>query len=134
MTLDGALEIVVNLTHHERFRWLVSDDNPDDNSREGYRAFVLDAAVNGLPAQVPYVPPEEALARLTMSSGESLALLAEMKECPYRTTETECGCGGLAKCDLGKGKFVTQANGETISVVNHQDCFACLQEQIKDQP
>src|SRR5262245_10826916 len=63
----------------------------------------------------PDVPePEPA----PMPVAESLDLLEEMKLCPNRTPETECGCGGLARCALGKGRD---------GLVNHADCFACLQ-------
>jgi hypothetical protein len=48
----------------------------------------------------------------------SLDTLAEMKRCPERTPEAGCGCGGLARCALGKGRE---------GLVNHADCFACLQ-------
>ena len=40
MTWDEALSEVVRRTKHERYRWLCSDDNPDVESRDGYRAKV----------------------------------------------------------------------------------------------
>lgn len=40
-----------------------------------------------------------------------------MKACDYRLSESDCGCGGLARCLLGKGRD---------SLVNHFDCFDCL--------
>jgi len=49
---------------------------------------------------------------------ESLATLDRMKACPHRTSETSCGCGGMARCALGKGHD---------GLVNHADCFGCLQ-------
>jgi hypothetical protein len=41
MTLAEALDIVVERTHHERYRWLCSDDNPDAAQRDGYRRLVM---------------------------------------------------------------------------------------------
>ena len=51
------------------------------------------------------------------SLAESLALIGQMKACPHRRPETDCGCAGLARCDLGKGRE---------GLVNHLDCFGCL--------
>lgn len=51
---------------------------------------------------------------------ESIALVERMKACPHWIPETECGCGGLARCALGRGRD---------GLVNHHDCFACLQSQ-----
>jgi hypothetical protein len=48
---------------------------------------------------------------------ESLALIAQMKACPHRRPEDGCGCAGLARCDLSKGRK---------GLVNHLDCFDCL--------
>jgi hypothetical protein len=60
----------------------------------------------------PAIPP----ARPTVV--QALSTLERMKACPHRTSEAGCGCGGLARCLLGKG---------TDGLVNHADCFACLQ-------
>ncbi len=51
------------------------------------------------------------------SLAESLGLIGQMKACPYRRPEANCGCAGLARCDLGKGRD---------GLVNHLDCFDCL--------
>src|SRR3954454_9779473 len=51
------------------------------------------------------------------SLAESLALIEQMKACPHRLPEADCGCAGLARCDLGKGRE---------GLVNHLDCFDCL--------
>jgi hypothetical protein len=51
------------------------------------------------------------------SLAESLALIGQMKACPYRRPEADCGCAGLARCNLGKGRD---------GLVNHLDCFDCL--------
>ncbi len=52
MTLTEALDIVVSRTRHERFRWLCSDENPDEFSRERYRAIVM-AQAAGTPQEMP---------------------------------------------------------------------------------
>src|SRR4051812_48534782 len=49
--------------------------------------------------------------------GESLALLRAMNACPQRAARTDCGCAGLGRCALGRGRD---------GLVNHRDCFACL--------
>jgi hypothetical protein len=74
--------------------------------RPAYRAVLL--AHPEVPAQ-----PERP------SVAESLRMVEAMKACPHRTAETGCGCGGMARCALGKGR------GDGL--VNHADCFACLQ-------
>jgi len=48
---------------------------------------------------------------------ETLALLRAMKGCPLRIERTDCGCGGLATCTIGKGR---------AGVVHSGDCFDCL--------
>lgn len=109
MTLAEALEIVIARTKHERYRWLCSDANPDAESREAYRGLMVRLASDGdLP---PQPPPPRPLSR-------TLELLSRMHACPSRTERADCGCAGLATCSLGKGQ---------AGVVNHQDCFACLE-------
>jgi hypothetical protein len=49
--------------------------------------------------------------------GETLTLLKAMKSCPHRIERTDCGCGGLAACTLGKGRD---------GVVHAGDCFDCI--------
>lgn len=44
MNIDDALQIVIARTKHERYRWLCSDDNPDEVGREHYRALVISQA------------------------------------------------------------------------------------------
>lgn len=61
-----ALEIVVAMTRHERFRWLCSDENPDAASRRGYRARVVRIAAEGLD---PPTPEDLALRALVAKSG-----------------------------------------------------------------
>jgi hypothetical protein len=83
-----------------------------------------------IPDNLPSVPPvvsevtRPSMARVLPAASrslipfeQSLDLLKRMKECPYRTDETGCGCGGMAKCALGKGRE---------GLVNHLDCFTCL--------
>jgi len=46
---------------------------------------------------------------------ESLPLLRLVKQCPYRSRDTACGCSG-SKCAL-----------RTASpIVSHRDCFNCV--------
>ena len=44
MTLPEALDILVAHTGHERYRWLCSDDNPDQAQRDAYRRLVIEQA------------------------------------------------------------------------------------------
>lgn len=52
MILAEALDIVITRTKHERFRWLCSEDNPDIEQREAYRAQVM-AMASGERLQYP---------------------------------------------------------------------------------
>lgn len=54
----------------------------------------------------------------SLTVAESLALLAEMKQCPRRTVRDDCGCAGLAWCSA--------CPDEPPRSVNHFDCFNCL--------
>lgn len=54
----------------------------------------------------------------------SLALIGQMKACPHRRPETDCGCAGLARCDLDQGHK---------GLVNHLDCFDCLSRRAGSQ-
>jgi hypothetical protein len=55
MTHKEAADIVAERTGHERYRWLVSDDNPDEWQREAYRSQVIGMALNKEPEpwQIP---------------------------------------------------------------------------------
>lgn len=53
MILDEALHVVIARTKHERFRWLCSEDNPDSEQREAYRAQVMAMAVGEPPKYPP---------------------------------------------------------------------------------
>jgi len=44
MTWQEALEIEVARTGHERFRWLCSEANSNEEQREKYRAQIVDRA------------------------------------------------------------------------------------------
>lgn len=56
MTWEESLEIMVSRTKHERLRWLCGDENPDANSREGYRNLMVRLAT-GEPAAPPQSSP-----------------------------------------------------------------------------
>jgi hypothetical protein len=47
---------------------------------------------------------------------EALSLLGAMKDCPYRTVDSVCGCSG-ARCGLRRG-----------SIVSYPECFDCLRQ------
>jgi hypothetical protein len=51
------LDLVVERTRHERYRWLVSEDNPDPGSREGSRAIVAELAAGFRGEPAPSYPP-----------------------------------------------------------------------------
>ena len=53
MTYIDALEIVVARTKHERYRWLCSDANTEEASREGYRFLMIRMAVSDQPTAYP---------------------------------------------------------------------------------
>ncbi|MGO9597646.1 MAG: hypothetical protein ACLP7Q_06565 [Isosphaeraceae bacterium] len=53
---------------------------------------------------------------------EVVMLIKEIKACPHRNDEAECGCAGLALCALGHGYQ---------GLVNHHDCLACLRAKAK---
>lgn len=38
---EGALETVVGRMGHDRYRWLCSDANPDDEARAAYRRLMV---------------------------------------------------------------------------------------------
>jgi hypothetical protein len=85
-------------------------------AREGHADFIT-LLLAWQPMEVVEARPETAAATRP-SVAESLSVLERMKACPHRTDETGCGCGGMARCALGKGRD---------GLVNHADCFACLQ-------
>ncbi len=51
------------------------------------------------------------------NAAEMRSILNQMYACPYRESETDCGCGGLAHCGQGRGRG---------GLVNHHDCISCL--------
>lgn len=54
---------------------------------------------------------------LALKAAEVVVLIKEIKACPHRTDEADCGCAGLARCSLEKGYQ---------GLVNYHDCLACL--------
>jgi hypothetical protein len=125
MTWDQAMEIVVRRTHHERYRWLTSDDNPDVMQRDGYRRLMVLKAAE----KVEY-PPRLTQAKTAMRAAvrwarsgfrivswrERQRRMEICKACPLfdaaRIRCTVCGCSGLAKPWLAtevcpKGYWVT---------------------------
>jgi hypothetical protein len=56
MSYADALNFVIAATGIERYRWLCSEENPDIEQREGYRAYVIRQAL-GLPEPVPGITP-----------------------------------------------------------------------------
>jgi hypothetical protein len=47
-----AVDVMVTRTGHERFRWLCSEENPDEGQRDGYRYQVV-AMATGTPPEPP---------------------------------------------------------------------------------
>lgn len=69
------------------------------------------------PDGLPCPPGDAAPAVPAPSAAQSIANIALMKACPYRDPRTDCGCAGLARCGLGKGKD---------GIVNIQECIDCV--------
>ncbi len=74
------------------------------------------------PAHAAYVPGYEVSVRVASSPvpadrpspAAAVALVHQMKSCPFRSVDPGCGCSG-ARCALRRG-----------GIVSHVDCFACL--------
>jgi hypothetical protein len=61
MTLDEAIDLEVARTGNPRFRFLCSDLNPDVESRDAYRAHMLERAgvpIPPAPIPAPSPPPD----------------------------------------------------------------------------
>jgi hypothetical protein len=84
MTLAEALDVIVSQTRHERYRWLCSDDNPDQVARDAYRAYVFRAAGEPLPP-APERPVPAAVA-------ERFERLERILGCPHFSRPADCGC------------------------------------------
>lgn len=89
---------------------LVDPEHPDHDP--GYRV-----ALRSEGGPTPAASGEPGSERRRRGLGETLTLLGEMRACPSRVEQTDCGCGGLAACTRGMGR-----NG----VVHSGDCFDCL--------
>jgi hypothetical protein len=59
-------------------------------------------------------------ARNRPTARQSLDRLAIVKQCEHRSPQTNCGCGGLATCGLGKGRG---------GLVNVDECLSCVAEK-----
>ncbi len=59
VTWEEALEIEVEQSKIHRYRWLCSDDNPDKETREGYRKLMIKLATGepDLPEPQEWVAP-----------------------------------------------------------------------------
>ena len=55
-----ALDVVVEVTKHEPYRRLCSDENADAETREGYRALMVSLAT-GIPMEAGPTPEDVAL-------------------------------------------------------------------------
>ncbi len=80
-----------------------------DWARRGglYLARVRELSAAGPP------PPDDVAGR--PSAPEALALVRQMRACQFWSRDAGCGCSG-ARCGLKNGELV-----------NHQDCFTCLE-------
>jgi hypothetical protein len=110
VTWQEAVEIVVRRTHHERYRWLTSDENPDVEQREGYRRIVIAKALQPV-EYPPLLTQAKTVARAAwrwaqsgfkvVSWRERSRRMALCKKCvffdhtQYRCKE--CGCTGILK-------------------------------------
>jgi hypothetical protein len=101
------LEAVIARDGHERYRWLTSDDNPDEASREGYRRIVAEKAA-GTPHVEP-VQPAHDFAELRNATKLGSA------QCWFSERDAGCGCDGLQCHLLGRR-------------INIYDCVACLKK------
>lgn len=99
------LEAVVARTRHERFRWLVSDENPDAAQRESYRNLVARLAKGDAPA----APVRQLIPLSTTLHAQKHG----SRNCWFSYKDSACGCSGL-KCHLHK------------RVVQIGDCVECL--------
>lgn len=54
MTWKEAMETEIARSRHERYRWLCSDDNPSEDSREAYRRLMVQI-VEDAPPDPDYV-------------------------------------------------------------------------------
>jgi hypothetical protein len=106
MTLAEALDIVIERTRHERYRFLVSEDNPDLEQREAYRAHVFQLAGSDPPPATSQ-PQRPEVATV-------FARLAKARACEFRVGP-ESGCGCLW------GKCRDRGNAE----ISQADCLAC---------
>lgn len=106
------LETVVSRTGHERFRWLVSDANPDARQRDQYRALVARLAKGDPPAARPIQapPPEPPPVPLAESRR---AIKLGLSRCFY-AAKPACSCQGAARCHHLK------------RIVSLRDCIDCL--------
>jgi hypothetical protein len=77
MTYQEAIEIVVDRYHHERHRWLVSDENPE---REQWRQKIIAMASDiRNPKPKPRLPPQAADASfpsLMVQAGNAMGALS----------------------------------------------------------
>lgn len=110
MTWREALDRLADHPAIDGYRRLCADDWHDVPARDAYRRKVLRLAGEPEPKPEPPRP----------SAQQTTTILKQMHDCPHRTKQTGCGCGGLATCTLGKGRG---------GLVNHHDCIACLKAQ-----
>jgi hypothetical protein len=85
-----------------------AEDPPDDIKIQHIRAR---SAMTEAPIAVRPASPDDAD---RPGVTESLSLVKAMRVCPFRSTNTDCGCSG-GRCALRR-----------VVVVTHHDCFDCL--------
>ncbi|MDG3003257.1 hypothetical protein [Paludisphaera mucosa] len=108
MTEDD-LDLVMERTGHERFRWLVSDANPDAAKRAGAWATVAEMAAGFRAGPAPR-PPASTPARIPLA--DALRATERARECPA-AGPAACGCTGARSCSkLGRD-------------VTLDDCIGC---------
>ena len=112
------LEIAVLQTKNERLRWLCSEENEDEQSRNSYRDLVISLVDNS-----PNIAVDNKQSQSDWKGTQ--ILIDKMKLCRHRYTTTDCGCAGAARCKLGKGR-----NG----IVNYNECFECIKNGSGYEP
>jgi hypothetical protein len=113
--LEEALNVVIAETGHEKYRWLVSDANPDVAKREHYRKRIIERANPKPPSLVTTIANAAGAAnRVIHAAIHGQALVVDNEEqdrrlaichgCPKYIADQDkcsvCGCVGRWKTRL----------------------------------
>ncbi len=106
MMLEQAIDIVVKQTGHVRYRYLTSDENPDEWQREEYRKIVLamaatESAEGGFPSVLEMAGnAAKALGRIVKAVATGQPVFATAEEQARRLAI----CAGCEKYDAHQGR------------------------------